>query len=52
MKDDADRRISEGSQGPVFASYTKEGDEASDMIDVLPSCSELPDSVMVANPWL
>ncbi|OOV33876.1 hypothetical protein BV61_03980 [Candidatus Synechococcus spongiarum LMB bulk15M] len=52
MKDDAIRRISEGSQGPLFASCTEEGDETSSMIDVLPSCSELPDSVMLANPWL
>ena len=44
-KDDTSRRITEAIQGPLFADYREEGDEASGTIYILRSCSKLP-SVM------
>ena len=44
-KDDTSRRITAAIQGPLFADYREEGDEASGTIYILRSCSKLP-SVM------
>ncbi len=41
-KDDAGRRITDPSAGPLFADHTADGDEASGTIYVLRSKSELP----------
>lgn len=41
-KDDTSRRIMKAIQGPLFADYTEEGDEASGTIYILRSCSKLP----------
>ncbi|MEM6889977.1 MAG: GIY-YIG nuclease family protein [Pseudomonadota bacterium] len=41
-KDDAGRRITDSSAGPLFADYTADGDEASGTIYVLRSKSDLP----------
>lgn len=44
-KDDTSRRITEAIQGPLFADYREEGDEASGTIYILRSCSKLPSVV-------
>ena len=41
-KDDAGRRITDSSAGPLFAGHTADGDEASGTIYVLRSKSDLP----------
>lgn len=41
-KDDTSRRITEAIQGPLFADYREEGDEASGTIYILRSYSKLP----------